>query len=451
MKPDTRVLLVDDEPETLHSLVDGLHDRGFDCSIARGGGEAITRLEESDGNVDVVVTDVRMHGMDGLDLTQAVTQRWSNVGVIIMTAYPTTQNALIGGRHGAAGFVAKPVRADDLGVLIRDVCTRKPGAVAARPAAVHAPENSELPFIVGRHRSMQELRRRIRRLADQRETVLIHGESGTGKELVARGLHLSSSRRNEPFLAINCGAIPAALLESELFGYVRGAFSGADSNRSGYFVDARNGTLLLDEIGEMPYVLQVKLLRALEEREVTPLGTTKSRSWSARVICATNRNLAQNIAGGKFREDLYYRINVLGIHVPPLRERRSDIAILARHFVDELPGASSFDFSIAALAALQAFEWPGNVRQLRSVLVGAVANCSGRVIRSADLPPELRAIRSIEKLPTYDAALRDLVIRALRSAGGTKTYAAELLEIDRNRLARWIDKFGIRPDEYQTG
>ena len=304
----------------------------------------------------------------------------------------------------------------------------------------------ELRGFVGDHPAMRELAENIGKLAGLPAPVLVLGESGTGKELVARALHDLSRRREERFLAVNCGAIPRHLLESELFGHRRGAFTGAHRDRRGYFVAAGGGTLFLDEIAELDLDLQVKLLRSLQDGEVTPLGSNTPEPWSARLVCATNIDIDRAVSEGLFRRDLYYRINVMRIEVPPLRERRSDIPLLVDWFLAKHTRRKK-TISGSALEALEEYEWPGNVRQLENAIIRAHALAPGDVVRIDDLPGEISrrgsAGRGNSKFPTLDELNRQHLIRALRLTRGVRTAAARLLEIDRNRLARMIKRYGI--------
>ena len=309
-----------------------------------------------------------------------------------------------------------------------------------------APEiDDAIPGFVGCHPGMRDLRRKIRKLSTLSAPVLLVGESGTGKELVARALHSCSERRDERFLPVNCGAIPRHLLESELFGYRRGTFTGAYKDRVGYFVAAGGGTLFLDEIAELDLELQVKLLRSLQEREVTPLGSSDAVPWSARLVCATNIDIDRAVEEKLFREDLYYRIDVLRLVVPPLRERRSDIPFLVEWFLERRTGGRK-TVSRRALDLLGAYDWPGNVRQLENAIIRAHALVASDVIDVDDLPEEMAACRAspqASRFPTFDEASRRHLIQALRLTRGVRVAAARLLEIDRNRLARLIKRYAI--------
>lgn len=453
------ILLVDDEAETLLSLADGLNEEGFECSTARSAREALDQIEAG-GRFDAVVTDLRLPNMSGLDLTRRLKERWSWIEVIILTAYPTNDSALLGGRLGVASYLSKPVSPSRLVTELHKVLeARNPEAVEAARAAMARRQGvisagECYHGLVGRHPSMKNLQKDIEKLADLEPPVLVLGESGTGKELVARALHEASSRSSEPFVAVNCGAIPHQLLESELFGHARGAFTGADAERVGFFVSAGQGTLFLDEIAEMSLDLQVKLLRSLQEKEVVPLGHTRPVPWHARLVCATNVDIDAAVNAGRFRRDLYYRINVLRLNVPPLRERRSDIALLAAYFLDRVrkDRTGPCRLSREALDALGSYQWPGNVRELENTIIQVAALCQNEAIRPEDLPvPSLRGAPPVRReharlpasFPTHDELVRRHVIEALRRTRGVRTQAAQQLGIDRNRLARWIDRYEI--------
>ncbi|MBN1441403.1 MAG: sigma-54-dependent Fis family transcriptional regulator [Planctomycetes bacterium] len=448
------ILIVDDELDTLRALVQGLHDEGFECSTARSAQEALERLGGG-YDVQVVVTDLRLPSMDGLDFTRTLKMSWPEIHVIILTAFPTSDSALIGGRLGAARYLSKPVSSRELSAAIHEVlAAARSRAKSEQPAGAKGPgEPGESPpdhfhGLVGRHPLMRELQNNIEKLAKLPAPVLILGESGTGKELVARALHQSSPSRTEPFVAVNCGAIPRQLLESELFGHKKGAFTGADTSRVGLFVSAGRGVLFLDEIAELDLDLQVKLLRSLQEKEVTPLGSTQPVPWHARLICATNLDIDRAVAERRFRQDLYYRINVLRLPVPPLRARKSDILILIDWFLRRFCGDREKPKRISeeALQILMGYEWPGNVRQLENAIIQAVALGLSDEVQPEDLPAEiLRVARhpSRAAFPTYDEVVRQHIIDALRLSKGVRTAAARRLGLDRNRLSRFIKRYRI--------
>ncbi|MEM7230553.1 MAG: sigma-54 dependent transcriptional regulator [Planctomycetota bacterium] len=454
MNQSAHVLVVDDEVETLRTLADALLDLGFECTTARSGRDALRVLEGND-RVDVLFTDLMMPGMHGLELVKRVRARWGDVQVVILTAFPTTDTALLGGQLGVARYMTKPASADELGralsaLSLETIVSETSDSDAVRSGAVGS---SDFCGIVGRHHSMQELRQTIEKYSDVSATVFIQGESGCGKELVARAIHQSGPRAKKKFLALNCAAIQPNLLESQLFGHVAGAFTGANKDHTGLFVAAGDGTLFLDEVAEMPLELQVKILRSLQEMEVTPVGSNRSQKWSARVLCATNVDIDAAVADGRFREDLYYRLNVLRVRVPPLRERRSDIPLLANWFVEKHsdPARRRPKLSGEVIEALGNHDWPGNIRQLENEMIRLLALSSGGTLQVSDLPVELRPKSPIGVFPTYEEVTRDHIIRALDQAKGVQTVAARLLGIDRNRLARMMKRYGIQRDAPSDG
>lgn len=442
MSRPKRVLLVDDDKELLRTLAQSLHGHGWECKTASSAREAIDYLETG-ATVDAVVTDLRMPGADGLQLTRQIRQRWNHVAVIILTAYGSITSAVEGIKLGAANYVIKPFPPEELLREIEKACDRD------EPTGTRTGRSGDDRFVelVGSHPSMIELKKNIKKFAQLPANVLILGESGTGKELVARAIHRCSPRGEEPFVAVNCGAFSRSLLEDQLFGHARGAFTGATSDKDGLFVAAGKGTVFLDEIAEMDLDLQVKLLRTLQEREVTPLGSNRPVRWHARLVCATNRDLDRLVAERQFREDLYYRINVLVLRVPPLRERRDDVPRLVDHFLEEFGAQTGRRKTISEEASrtLLNANWPGNVRELRNTLERAWALGTSGMIQPPDLPAEMHPDPGSEAggFPTLEDVERDHIIRALRTAGGTRVIAARLLGIDRNRLTRMIKRLKI--------
>jgi len=445
--PTRQVLLVDDNQGHLDSLWASLHGESLSCHAVRSAEEALAHLERQ--SVDVVVTDLQMDGMDGLELTKRIKQEWNGVGVIIMTAYGTFSSAVESIRFGAYNYLIKPFPHEELRRYIEEVCSqRKLGQTAPRVA----PSDDRPGGLVGSSPPMADLKRTITTVGASDARVLILGESGTGKELVARAIHENSRRSDKLFLAENCGAIPETLFASKLFGSVKGAFTSAE-NRIGLFVAAGHGTLFLDEIAEMPLDAQVNLLRAIEEREITPIGATKPVRWHARLVAATNRDIETEVREGRFREDLFFRVNVIQLTVPPLRDRRGDIPELVDHFLDEIAedGQPRKCIRGDALEILTAYNWPGNVRELRNVVERACAIFTAEEITPSELPAELVRESSSSlvvggcsgRFPTLDEVEARHIREALRRAGGVKKKAAELLGIDRNRLRRRMLAHGI--------
>ena len=447
------VLVVDDDASMRHLLSVILHDAGFEARAVASAEDALREVEQR--AYDLVLTDVRMPGMGGLALLRELQRRDPDLVVVVMSAYGTHDTAIDAVKAGAWDYVSKPFRPDEVVLVLRKAEERERLARENRRLRGELREAYRPESIVGASAAMEELLRQVRRVAPLKTTVLVEGESGTGKELVARALHELSPRASFPFVAVNCGAIPAELIESELFGHVRGAFTDAHRNKKGLAAEADGGTLFLDEIGELPPGLQVKLLRFLEEEEVRPVGDTRSRRVDVRVVAATARDLSRAIAEGEFREDLFYRLNVVGLRIPPLRERREDVPSLAAHFLarfarlrPELPAPS---FSPEALAALAAHRWPGNVRELEHAVERAVVLAEGPVIGEEDLPDAVRYGPPAEPAASGDLSIkrgtRDLEARLIRAAlertGGNRTRAAELLEISYRALLYKIKEYGL--------
>lgn len=438
------VLVVDDEAGMRAALEASFRRDGWNVSTASGAGEALDQFRQTP--CPLVVTDMRMPDGDGLQVMQGVREMAPSTAVIFLTAYGTVSEAVQAIKEGACDYLTKPVSFDRLReaaerVLAKDGLAQTEGHEAA----------SE-PGLVGRSPEFLQLLDQVRRVARTNEDVLIEAESGTGKELLSRMIHRGSSRRDGPFVAVNCSAFPAHLLESELFGHVRGAFTGANTSKPGKFHLANGGTLLLDEIGEMPIELQPKLLRVLQEREIDPLGGTRAVPVDVRVIATTNRELRAGIASGEFRADLYYRLKVVPLTVPPLRDRGGDVLVLARHFLAKHAPKSSPEYRIAPelAAALQAYDWPGNVRELENFVRRALALANG-----SELGSEL--ISYLEKQADSDtssalkagASLRDvereLLEKTLEATGGNRTRAAALMGLSLRTVRNKIRMYGLPP------
>ncbi len=447
------VLVVDDEPSMRHLLSVILQDRGYEPRAVASADEALKELAARE--FDLVLTDVRMPGMDGLALLREVERLQPDATVIVMSAYGSQETAIEAVKAGAYDFVSKPFRPDEMILVLRKAEERERLARENRRLRGELAESYRPEHIVGASQVIQDLLRGVRKVAPQKTTVLVEGESGTGKELVARALHELSPRASFPFVAVNCGAIPAELIESELFGHVKGAFTDAVRAKKGLAAEADGGTLFLDEIGELPLPLQVKLLRFLQDEEVRPVGDTRARKVDVRVVAATARDLQRAAAQGRFREDLYYRLDVVRLQIPPLRARREDIQLLARHFLARFarlrPELTDLSFSGDALAALTAHRWPGNVRELEHVIERAVVLAEGPVIREEDLPHTVRdnaapAPAGPDSL-SIKRASRELEERLIRAAlertGGNRSRAAELLELSYRALLYKIKEYGI--------
>jgi two-component system response regulator HydG len=445
------VLVVDDDIDTAQLLRDGLRRRGLSVNSVHSARECLGRLATEP--VDVVVTDIYMSDMTGLQLCEQIRQRYPDVLPIVITGQSTLDNAIGAIRAGAYDFILKPVKLDTLAIAVG----RALGHLALRRELkqLRAAVGDEPPDgIAGTSPAIRETIDMVHRVADSDATVLITGESGTGKELVARAIHRLSPRRDQPFVAVNCAAMPAPLLESELFGHVRGAFTDARTARSGLIIQAGTGTIFLDEIGEMPAEMQVKLLRVLQEREVRPVGGDENIPFHARVLAATNRNLEAEVEQRRFREDLFYRINVVTLHVPPLRARSGDILLLAQHFVRRIAqriGKPVKGFSSAAARMLLDYDWPGNVRELENCIERAVALCRLDEVTVDDLPTKVQEFHvtrivipagptaSPDAMITMEEMERRYVRQVLEAVRGNKTHAARILGIDRRSLYRRLE------------
>jgi two-component system response regulator AtoC len=444
------LLLVDDDEDTRMLLQEGLGRRGFEVGAVASAQECLDWVRDHD--VDVVVTDVQMPGVSGVQLCEQLRERHPHLLTIVLTGLGTYDTAIAAVRSGAYDYLAKPVKMDALVVALERAFEHLAVSREVRRLRQAVDLATPIPSLIGTSAAIREMSAMIRRVADVDATVLIAGESGTGKELVARALHdLSPTRRSAPFIAVNCGAVPANLLESELFGHVRGAFTDAKSSRAGLFLQAKGGTIFLDEIGEMPLEMQVKLLRVLQQRTVRPVGGDEEVPFEARVITATNRDLETEVHEERFREDLFYRINVVAITVPPLRSRGADIILLAQHLVQKIAARSSKPPpTVGAEAArkLVAYDWPGNVRELENCIERAVAMCGSGEINPTHLPAKVVNHQPVRielssavpaEMITLDEMERRYVRQVLASVKGNKTHAARVLGIDRRSLYRRLE------------
>jgi DNA-binding NtrC family response regulator len=418
-------------------------------------------LEEHD--VDVVLTDLRMPGIGGMELVRELHTSRPETQVLLMTAFGGIDVAVEAVKAGAYHFVTKPVKLPEVGALVHKALAERALRLENRHLRQAVEERYKFGELLGKSALMQRLFGLLERLATSNSTVLIQGESGTGKELVARALHYNGARRRHPFVPVNCAAMPEGLLESELFGHIRGAFTGADIARRGLFLEAARGTLFLDEIGEMPLGMQVKLLRVLEQRQIRPVGSDREVAIDVRVIAATNRDLAHAVRQGTFREDLYYRLNVMVVQVPPLREHRDDIALLAETFLQRYAAANHLDprhLTPSALHCLEQYDWPGNVRELSHVIERGVTLSTSPQIDVADLglgsaSPSSRpvprttdtaapeVIASTDTLLNLDALARHAMTVALQHSHGHKGQAATLLGVHPRTLTRMLRRYGL--------
>ena len=444
-----RIIVLDDDREMGAFLVDLLQDEGYVAEAYQYGPDALAALE-ADGP-DLLITDLVMDGLKGMDVLRAAKQRDPDLAVVMITAFGTIESAVEAMRLGAFYYLTKPFKNADLLLLVERALEEKHLRTEVRRLQREVEAHYHFDRILGKSAAMRQVFELIERVKDSQVNILLTGESGTGKDLLARTLHYHSRRKHGPFVPVNCAAIPEQLLESELFGYVRGAFTDARRDKKGLFVEAHGGTLFLDEVGELPVFLQTKLLRAIEEKEVRPLGATKGEKVDVRIIAATNRDLRWAVATGNFRQDLFYRLNVVDIHLPPLRERPEDLPLLIEHFIARSAQATRVRrLSADALRILLNYPWPGNVRELENTLERALALCRGEEITPADLPPHLTASKSpVGSL--RDALLRrcsladierDYILLALELTEGKKKEAAELLGIDRKTLYRKLEEYG---------
>jgi DNA-binding NtrC family response regulator len=439
------VLVVDDDQDMRTLLRDVLEDRGYKVTLAPNGQEALKSLRE--GEYPVVLTDLRMKGIQGIELLAEIKRSFPDTNVILMTAFGSVETALEAMKHGASDYLMKPVKNDDL-LRVTERSFRE-ALLRSEINRLRREVNKEYSFnqILGKSKPMREIFDLIRRVADSPTNILITGESGTGKELVAKALHYNSERKDAAFVAVNCAAIPEQLLESELFGHMRGAFTDAKVDKRGLFEEAEKGTLFLDEISELPLMLQAKLLRAIQEKEIRRLGANRPIAVDTRLIAATNLNLTEEVKAKRFREDLYYRLNVIEMRLPPLRERREDIPLLVDAFLNKFGQARGKDVkgvSETTLALLIDYAWPGNVRELENVIERAVTLSRGDKILPDDLPATIQGSRgerrvldeAAEKMHPLHEIEKEYIKKILEKMGGNKYQAAQVLGIDRKTLYR---------------
>jgi DNA-binding NtrC family response regulator len=443
-----RILIVDDEADSRDALAELTQRWGYDVQSASDGAEALRRAIE--WHPDVILTDLVMPNMDGLWLLRALRAELPECPVVLLTGRGTIQTAVQAIKEGAYDFIEKPLEVPRLRIVLERALEKKETMrevqLLRRRLAALAPGTD----VVGSGPAMQRVFDLVKKVAPSNASVVITGESGTGKEVVARAIHNLSPRKEKPFVALNCSAIPATLIESELFGYERGAFTGADQRRLGNFELAHNGTLFLDEIGDLPLELQAKFLRVLEERKIRRLGGRGEVEVDVRVICATNRDLKEEIRRGRFREDLYFRLHVFTIVLPPLKERREDIPLLVHHFLEKFNGETGKHVqgvSPAAMAVLQGYAWPGNIRELRNTLERAMILVDGDVIGEEHLPPDLQASRSEAatlRVPLgmpMDRVEKEYILASLQKNGGNKARTAEVLGISEKTLYNKLNRY----------
>jgi DNA-binding NtrC family response regulator len=444
-----RILVVEDEDKLRRIIELQLLDAGYEVDKAAKAEEALPLIDRA----DLVLTDYKLPGMTGLEMLQIIRRQDSQVPVIVMTAFGTIENAVEAMKGGAADFLPKPFSLDHLTTVVGKALEVR----NLRAENVRLKEELGKKYawdnIVGRSPAMQEIFSSVMRVAPSRATVLLAGESGVGKDLIARAIHFHSPRRDRPFVKINCTALPENLMESELFGYEKGAFTGANTSKAGKFEQADSGTVMLDEIGDVPGNIQVKLLRVLQEREVERLGSNKTLHIDVRVIAATNRDLRAALEDGTFREDLYYRLNVVPIEIPPLRDRKEDIPYLVRYFVDKLSpesGGRVRGITDAAIDKLMQYSWPGNVREIENVIERSIVMTTGEKLDADDIrldmnlrPRQQAGEMALPEGMSLDAYEQELIRNALKQANNNKSQAARLLGLTRNSLRYRLTQMGI--------
>ena len=456
------VLVVDDEPKLCDLLSSALSQNEVHVFTAGNGLQALAILEQED--IDLIISDWRMPGMDGPQLLAEIKARYPQLPVIVMTAYSTVKNAVQSMRNGAYDYIAKPFDIDELDITVSKALQFRDILRDNARMRAELDEHQHIENLIGDSPSFRRVLHAIDSVRDSNATILLTGESGTGKEMVARAIHKHGCRADKPFVAVNCAAIPEGLLESEMFGHRKGAFTGAVADRVGRFMQADKGTLFLDEVGDMPLALQAKILRALQERVIEPVGDPRERKVDVRVIAATNKNLLQAVADKEFREDLYYRLNVFPIPLPPLRERLEDIAPLARHFAHSLgatAGKRITGFSPSALQAMVQYNWPGNIRELQNCVERATIVATSHTIEDRDLPPYLFTAQASPTNtllspgpsvpPDLEAALAEVekayILAALQQAHGVQAAAAQLIGISERSFWYRLKKLGIHVDK----
>jgi two-component system response regulator HydG len=455
MTQQPSILIVDDESGILDTLRILLRKEGFEVTTAQGGKAGLDQIRS--GNHDIVLTDVRMPQVTGMDILQAAREQDTMTPVILMTAQASLQTAIQAVNQGAFYYIQKPFSNEEMLAILRRACEYRQIRVENRQLKqeIRRKDKSTVTRPIGKSRRFTDVLRLAEQVAPNESTVLIQGESGTGKEVLARYIHNLSNRADGPFLSINCGALPENLLESELFGHVKGSFTGAVRDKQGLFAAARGGTFFLDEVGEMPPSLQIKLLRVLQEREVIPVGATETIPVDVRIVAATNRDLEEEVRRGHFRSDLFYRLNVIALELPSLRDRRDDLVLLIDHCLQELatdrdnsPKALSAD----ALDAVMVYDWPGNVRELQNALEHAVVLSKGTLVEPQSLPERITRRRREPLVaersspnPSLEVIERAYIMWVLQAEGGNKTRAAEILGIDPSTLYRKLSRYEEQP------
>lgn len=444
-----KLLIVDDEKNIREGLQKALTLDGYDVMLASDGREALDRIEE--GDIDLVITDLKMPRLSGEELMKDALENYPYLPIIILTGHGTIENAVEAMRNGAYDFITKPLNIDKLSLIVKRALENSSLKRQNRELLNQLKKKYSFENIIGKSAPMKKVFEIVELVAPSRANVLIYGESGTGKEMIADAIHHNSPRRDKPYVKVHCAALPETLLESELFGHEKGAFTGAIMRKRGRFELASLGTIFLDEIGEISFKTQVKLLRVIQEREFERVGGEQSVKVDVRIISATNKNLKEEIERGNFREDLYYRLNVVSIHVPPLRDKKDDIPLMVHKFIEDFSRENNKEIegiTNGALKSLMSYKWPGNVRELRNVIESIVVLTKSKVITEQDLPPDIlsKDERSYLKLPAgvnLGEAEKRLILFTLENTGGNKTKASEILRIGRKTLHRKLAEYGV--------
>ncbi len=465
MQSSARIFVVDDDAVARDLLAEALKREGYDVEAFSSGSEAIERGRQ--GRVDVVLTDIRMGTVDGLAVLREFKRFSPNTSIVLLTAFGSLEGAIEAIKQGAYDYLAKPFKKEEITLVVQRSLEHARLVRENARFREEQKEREEWTYLVGSSPAMLEVYKLVARVSEGRSTVLLEGESGTGKELIARAIHANSPRCERPFIPVNCAALPDTLLESEMFGYEKGAFTGATGSKAGLFEAANGGTLFLDEIGDLGPALQVKLLRVMQDQEVRRVGGTGSVKVDVRIIAATNRDLAAQVKEGKFRDDLYYRLNVVRIVLPSLVDRREDIPMLAQHFLQKFAGGVVHPvkgFLPETMALLKQHRWPGNVRELENAIERAVSLSHGPLLMPDDLPEAIRQgqvgtedVRSVkgeasgEAMLTLEEVEKRHLIRVLKETKGNKVKAAKILGIDRRTLYRMAERFGLDLGEDREG
>lgn len=443
------ILIIDDEKNIREGLAMALEMEGYTVALASDGKSGLERVAK--GDIDLVITDLRMPGVSGEEVLAKVTSETPGLPVIVLTGHGSIDSAVDAMRSGAYDFLTKPLNLDRLTLIVKRALANRELSLRHRELVDEVDKSKCFESIIGKSAEMQKIFQMVRRVADSKASVLITGESGVGKELIANAIHNLSSRKNNPLIKVHCAALSENLLESELFGHEKGAFTGAVARKRGRFELAHSGTIFLDEIGEIDQNVQIKILRVLQDKRFERVGGEDTVEVDVRLVTATNRDLEKEIAEGRFREDLYYRLNVVHIHVPPLRERKDDIPLLVQSFLKEFAKENGKDITAidaCARSALYKFDWPGNIRQLRNCIESAVVMCTGNTITLDDLPPGIAPKDSKDTIQipsgtTLSEAERIIIQQSLADNRGNKSKTAEILGIGRKTLHRKLEEYGM--------